>query len=207
MNIRKLLVDAIVERLRTVRNKAAAAVIGVKMAAQLAIARMLGLQSSITHIFDLECINPDGSIAWRAQIKNLVVDVGLNDILDTYYDLGTASQLYVGLTDSTPTFAPGDTMASHPGWLEVTAYSEANRPNLTMNVAASGGSKDNSATKASYTINADSTVTGGAFITDNNTKGGATGLLVGGGAYTSGDESANTGSTINVTVTATMTSS
>lgn len=201
------LVEQIMAAWRLFKSTAHGAAATLGASAKLIIARAMGLETFIRQRYTVECINPDGTHAWTAHVDNLVVDVGLNDILDMYYDLGTAPQRNVGLTDSTPTVAPGDTMASHPGWVEVTAYSEANRPNLTMNVAASGGSKDNSATKASFTINADSTVIGGAFVVDDATKGGAVGLLTGAGAFTSGDETANTGSQLNVTVTATMSSS
>lgn len=154
------------------------------------------------HIFHVRCFDKDGKLKWEDTIENTVVNVGLDDILDKYYK-GTSytAAHYVGLTDGTPTFAAGDTMASHSGWAEVTAYSEASRPQFQPGTV-SGQSVDNSANKASYSINASATI-GGAFLTTDNTKGGTAGTLVGGGAFSGGDKSLSSGDTLEVTVTAT----
>jgi hypothetical protein len=61
---------------------------------------------------------------------------------------------------------------------------------------------DNSASKAQFSINATATI-GGAFIVTNSTKGGTTGILYGGGAFTEGNRSVVNGDTLNVTVTLT----
>ena len=147
-------------------------------------------------------------LKWVAEIPaNLVVTTGLNDILDKYYK-GSAytAAHYCGLTAGTPSFAAGDTMASHSGWTEVTAYDEAARPTITWGTV-SGGSVDNSASKASYTISTDSTTIGGGFVATNSTKGGSTGTLVGGAAFTAGNKTLDDNDTLNVTVTATATAS
>lgn len=152
--------------------------------------------------FTIECIDKNGQLRWIETIENLVVTAGLNDILDKYFKGSTyTASHFVGLTAGTPTFAAGDTMASHSGWTESTVYSEATRPAYTPGTV-SGGSVDNSASKASFSINAGGTV-GGAFIVTNSTKGGTTGTLYGGGAFTGGDRAVVSGDTINVTVTAT----
>jgi hypothetical protein len=103
-----------------------------------------------------------GLLKWEAAIENLVVNQGLDDVLDKYFKASayTASH-FVGLTDSTPTPAAGDTMAAHAGWTEVTAYTEGTRQSLVLG-AVSGQSVDNSASKAVFSINATVTV-GGAF--------------------------------------------
>ena len=101
--------------------------------------------------------------------------------------------------------AAADTMASHAGWTEVTAYSEAVRQTLTLGAVASQ-SVDNSASKAAFSINADATTIGGAFITTDNTKGGTTGTLAGAAAFTGGNKAADNGDTLNVTVTLTQAS-
>ncbi len=163
---------------------------------------------STTYI--VECFKPDGTLRWVAHAKNTVVNVGLDDVLDKYFK-GSAytAAWYVGLTDGTPTVAAGDTMASHAGWVEIgaaspTEYSEANRPTLTLGTV-SGQSVDNSASKASYSIQTTVTI-GGAFVTTDNTKGGTTGTLYGAAAFTGGDKSAQNGDTLNVTVTLTAAS-
>ena len=66
----------------------------------------------------------------------------------------------------------------------------------------SGQSVDNSASKAVFTVSANDTTIGGAFIATNSTKGGSTGTLYGGGAFTAGDKTIDDGDVLNVTVTA-----
>ena len=154
----------------------------------------------------VECIGPDGKLKWTDEFDNLVTNEGLNDNLDKYLK-GSAytAAFYVGLTDGTPTVNAADTMSSHAGWTEVTDYSESTREALVLGTVASQ-SVDNSASKASYSINATATV-GGAFITTVNTKGGTTGILYGVGAFSGGDKSVGNGDTLNVTVTCTAAAS
>lgn len=153
----------------------------------------------------VECLDSNGNLKWTDEFDNLVTNVGLNDNLDKYLK-GSAytAAFYVGLTDGTPTTAAADTMASHAGWAEVTAYSESVRQTLTLGTVASQ-SVDNSASKASFSINGTATV-GGAFIVTDNTKSGTTGVLYGVGAFTGGDKSVSNGDTLNVTVTCTAAS-
>ena len=153
----------------------------------------------------VECIGPDGKLKWTNDFDNLVTNEGLDDNLDKYLKGSTyTAAFYVGLTDGTPTVNAADTMSSHAGWTEVTDYSESTREALVLGTVASQ-SVDNSASKASYSINATATV-GGAFITTVSTKGGTTGTLYGVGAF-SGDKSVDNGDTLNVTVTCTAAAS
>lgn len=150
--------------------------------------------------YRIECIGADGQLKWVEEFDNLVVTAGLNKALDATLKTGlTTPAWYVGLKGA-GTVAAGDTMASHAGWAEVTPYSDATRPAWTPGVI-SGGSVDNSASKAVFNINASSTVAG-AFLADNNTKGGATGTLYGAGDF-SASRSVVSGDTLNVTVTCT----
>lgn len=156
-------------------------------------------------LYEVECLAPDGTLKWTASGRNTVVNVGLDDVLDKYFKGSSyTAAWYVGLTDGTPTIAAADTMSSHAGWAEVVPYSDANRPTLTLGTVASQ-SVDNSASKASYTINATSTV-GGAFLSTDNTKSGTTGTLYGAAAFTGGDKSVSSGDTLNVTATLTAAS-
>ena len=148
----------------------------------------------------------DGNIIRDETVKNLVTNAGLNDLLDKYFKgSGYTAAFYVGLTDGTPTANAADTMSSHAGWTEVTAYSESTREALTLGTVASQ-SVDNSASAAQFSINSDSTTIGGAFLTTNNTKGGTTGTLYGIAAFSGGDLVLNNGSTLDVTVTLTAAS-
>jgi hypothetical protein len=156
-----------------------------------------------TH-YKVECYSKKtGKLKWVDEFDNLVVNEGLDDNLDKYFKgSGYTSAFYVGLTDGTPTPAAGDTMASHAGWAEVTDYDEAARQTLTLG-SVSSQSVDNSASKAVFTIDTNSTTVGGAFVTTNSTKGGSTGTLYGIGAFTGGDKSLDDDDVLNVTVTLT----
>lgn len=143
---------------------------------------------------------------WVDEFYNLVVTEGLNDLLDKRFKgSGYTAADYVGVTAATPTFAAGDVMNSHSGWTEVTAYSQGTRPALTLGTV-SGGSVNNSASKATYSINGTTTI-GGAFVTTNSTKGGTTGLLYGGGALAEGNRSLVNGDSLAVQVTLSATAS
>ena len=152
--------------------------------------------------YQVECFDKDGNLKWVEEFDNLITNAGLDDNLDKYLK-GSAytAGFFVGLTDGTPTVAAADTMASHAGWAEIDDYAEATREALTLGTVASQ-SVDNSASKASFSINATVTV-GGAFIVTNSTKNGTTGILYGVGAFTGGDKALADGDTLNVTVTCT----
>jgi hypothetical protein len=146
----------------------------------------------------------DGKTIWTEEFDNLVVTAGLTDSLDKHFKGSTyTAAWYVGLTGNTPNFVAGDTMGSHGGWTEVTAYGAGTRPALTLGTV-SNGSVDNSASKASYTISAGGADVGGAFVVNNSTKGGSTGTLYGGGAF-SQNRALLENDVLNVTVTLTAT--
>ena len=152
------------------------------------------------NIYHFECFDSEGNLKWEETVKNLVVNVGLDDILDKYYKGSTYTAAhYVGLVSATPTIAAADTMASHAGWTEIADYSESVRQTLTLGTVSSQ-SVSNTASKAVFSINGTASV-GGAFVTTNDTKSGTTGTLVGAAAFTTGNRSVLSGDTLNVTVT------
>jgi hypothetical protein len=132
---------------------------------------------------------------------NLIVDEGLNYLLEN--DI-VASTFYIGLTDGSPTPAAGDTMASHVGWTEITAYDEAARQAWGQG-AASGGVTTNT-TVATFTASGTITV-GGGFLTTVANKGGTTGTLFSVKAATEGNRSLVAGDTLDVTISLTVSSS
>lgn len=145
----------------------------------------------------------NGKLLWREEIENILVNTGLNDLLDKWLKgSGYTAAFHVGLVDGTPTINAADTMASHAGWAEVTAYDETTRQALTLG-SVSSQSVDNSASKATFTISTNSTTIGGAFLTTNNTKGGTSGTLIGAAAFSVGDRTLDDGDTLNITVTLT----
>ena len=155
--------------------------------------------------YKLECYDRFGRLKWTDEIDNLITLVGLDHFLDTELSSGTQVTAWaVGLTDGTPTVAAGDTMASHAGWLEVgtssgDAYDETVREAF-VDGGVSSQSVDNSASKATFTMNASKTV-GGAFLCSDSAKGGTAGTLLSVGAFTAGDKVVVSGDSVQVTAT------
>jgi hypothetical protein len=133
----------------------------------------------------------------------IVTTVGKNDILNQYFT-GSAytAAWFIGLVDggSTPTYAAGDTMASHAGWTENVGYSNSTRVAWSSAGAASAGSIVNNA--AAFNINATGTIAG-QFMVTNSTKSGTTGVLYSEASFTQGNRSVVSGDTLNCTATET----
>lgn len=154
--------------------------------------------------YRFEAFDRDGNPLWVEEVHNLVTTEGKTDVLTKYFKGSSyTAAWYVGLTGASPTFAAADVMNSHSGWTEVVAYSESVRQTLTLGTPSSG-SVDNSASKATFTINADGTAIGGGFITSNSTKSGTTGTLYGGAAFSGGNKTLGNTDTLTVTVTLTQ---
>src|SRR5438128_5971373 len=128
-------------------------------------------------------------LLWETVIKNLVTTQGKNKYLDATLKTGlTGPVWYVGLVNNAgfTAYAVGDTAAkitttANPpttnGWQELTAYSETTRQGWTPGTIAAAA-VDNSLSPASFTANATNVVRG-AFFVNSNTKGGASGQLMG----------------------------
>lgn len=163
---------------------------------------MLAQDFSIGGKFFAEAINPDGSVAWREELKNGITNVGLNNLLDVH--LGATAKnaaWYIGLIDSTgySSLAAADTMSSHAGWSEHTSgYSQSNRP--TWSPGSSSGQSVTNASTVDFTITSSITIKG-MFLTTSNTKGGTTGTLWCTALFTSGDQSLVNGQTLKITYT------
>ena len=157
-------------------------------------------------IFTARCIAVDGKVKWEAKSPNLVVNVGLKDMNDKYFS-GSAytAAWYIGLYGAASSNNPAasDTAASHAGWTEIVPYSNATRPQATFAAASTADPSviTNSASPASFSINATATV-GGAFLISNSTKSGTTGVLFSASDFGSpGDRSVVSGDTLIVTYT------
>jgi hypothetical protein len=166
--------------------------------------------ATIWGFYTVECYDANGDLKWADKYMNLVVNVGKSDALDKYFK-GSAytAAFYIGLVDgaSAPTYNAADTMGSHAGWTESTAYSNANRVTAVFGTAtASGGGAGAPGTgsivtsAAVFNINATATIAG-CFVTTNNTKGGTTGTLFSSGSFSGGNRAVVNGDTLNVTWT------
>ena len=162
--------------------------------------------ASAKGVYKIQCHDKDGNLKWEDEALNLVVNVGLQDMNAKYFT-GSAytAAWYIGLygAGASNTPAAGDTMSSHAGWTEVVAYSQATRPACTFGTptTANPSVATNSASPATFSINATTTV-GGAFLTSNNTKSGTTGTLYSAADFSApGDRAVTNGDTLSVTYT------
>ena len=157
----------------------------------------------VTGSYTAECYDAEGNLKWSDTIKNLVVTVGKNDLLDKYFAGSTyTAAWYMGLVNggTTPTYAAADTLASHAGWTELAAGTAYTGNRITVGwAAASAGSK--SSTTTAFPILATNTVAG-ALLASVNT--GTAGILYSAGNFTGGNRSVASGDTLNITYTASV---
>ena len=168
-------------------------------------------QVNITGSYEVKCLDAEGNLKWEDSIKNLVVTVGKNDLLDKYFS-GSAytAGWYMGLVDnaSFSAYAAGDTLASHAGWLEFLDYtisgSSTNRATPSWG-SASAGSKATTAT--TFTISGSGTVLGAIMCTTqarNTASNGGAGILYSAGSFTGGSRAVASGDSLLVTYTASV---
>jgi hypothetical protein len=157
-------------------------------------------------VFTVQCHDADGNLKWEAEKHNLVVNVGLQDMNAKYFTgSGYTAAWYIGLYGAAASNNPNatDTMASHAGWTEVTAYSQTTRPVCTFGspTTADPSVATNAAAPATFSINGAVTI-GGAFLTTSNTKDGTTGVLFSAADFQApGDRVVVSGDTLTVTYT------
>jgi hypothetical protein len=136
----------------------------------------------------------------------LVVNEGLQNMNQTYFKgSGYTAAWYLGLVSgaTSPTYAAGNTLASHSGWTELvpgTAYT-GNRQTVTFGTATTADPSviTNSASPSVFPMLVNSTVVAGAFLCTAAT--GTSGVLFSAGSFTGGNKSVDAGDTLNVTYT------
>lgn len=170
--------------------------------------------------YHVVCRDADGNIKWEEQFPNLVNAIGKELMLDTL--LSGSSYTTVGpflglISGSTPTFAAGDTMASHGGWTEFTNYTVGGSPvrgTAVFGAASStGASPTNVTTKTAsaitYTITGGGGTVGGCFLVTgsgaSSTQGNTSGTLYSAGAFATA-KITTAGDTVSVTYSTTATS-
>lgn len=157
-------------------------------------------------VFSIECRDSEGNLKWSDALHNLVVNAGLQDMNAKYFSGTTyTATWFIGLYGAGASNTPNasDTAALHPGWTEITPYSNATRPACTFGTASTADPSviTNTASPAAFNINATATV-GGAFLISNNTKGGSTGILFSASDFAApGDRVVASGDVLNVTYT------
>ena len=157
-------------------------------------------------IFTVRCHDKDGNLKWEQKSKNLVVNVGLAYMNESFFKgSGYTAAWYVGIYGPASTNNPSsaDTMASHAGWTEVTAYTNATRPAATFGAATTADPSviANSAAVAQFLIKASANV-GGAFLTTGDLPGGTSGVLFSASDFAApGDRVVQNGDVLSVTYT------
>ena len=156
-------------------------------------------------VFTVTCFDANGNLKWEEAFHNLVVNVGLADLNDKYFTgSGYTAAWYLGLVNggTTPTYAAGDTLASHAGWTELapTVIYSGSRKLVTFAASsiADPAVITNGASPSVFNIISSATVAG-AFLTDQSS--GTSGLLFSVGNFTGGNKIVANGDTVNVTYT------
>lgn len=151
--------------------------------------------------FIVDHIKKNGQFAGRYEAKNLVVDQGLNHILDHVFCGSTVhyGTWYIGLISTGPTVASSNTMSTAKSWVESTDYAETTRPAYVE--TRSSQTLTNAAAKATFTINKDGADFGGAFICSTKARGTTNGILMCGAAFSGGDKTGDSGDKLQVTYT------
>src|SRR4051812_27040599 len=128
------LLDRLLAILGTAKDKSYEAVCDLKYAASL-IARgdLTPLGLKFRNVYKFECFDSFGNLKWVEEVPNQVMTIGINDLLTQYFKGSSyTAAFFVGLVDnaSFSAYVAADTMASHAGWLESSAYSNGTRPSL-----------------------------------------------------------------------------
>jgi len=155
-------------------------------------------------VYSVECRDASGNLKWTDTFHNLVVNEGLQDMNSKYFSgSGYSAAWYLGLVTgpgSGTSFAAADTLASHAGWTENTAYT-GNRKAVTFGTATTADPSviTNSGSPSTFTMNANAQTIAGAFLCSVDT--GTSGVLFSAGDFTGGDKIVDSGDTLSVTYT------
>lgn len=153
--------------------------------------------------FNVQCVKHDGTLRWEKEVKNGIVNQGLNKLLNVMF--ASATQIttwYCDLITTGATLAAADTYASHAGWSFDSHYGDATR--RTWSPATSTAQSSTNASTMDFAINGTSTVYGVAILAGSSTKGDAasgSGVLWATGAFPGGEQSVVNLDTLKVTYT------
>jgi hypothetical protein len=158
-------------------------------------------------VFTVTCHGSDGQLKWSDSFHNLVVNQGLQDMNSKYFKgSGYTAAWFLGLVTgpgSGTTFAAGDTLASHAGWTENTAYTTSGgagvRAAVTFGTATTADPSilNNSASPSVFTMTSNAQTIAGAFLSSVST--GTSGILFSAGDFTGGDKTVDSGDSLSVT--------
>jgi hypothetical protein len=150
----------------------------------------------------VECYDKSGKLKWKDHAENKIVNEGLDLILTTMFQSDSqVGTWYIGLK-GTGTVAAADTLASHSGWTENTAYSGDRKEWVDGTVSSQ--SLSNTASKAEFTMTSDSQTIAGAFLCSVST--GTSGSLYSAADFSGGNKTLDTDDVLRVEYTVTMSS-
>lgn len=139
-------------------------------------------------------------VVQERELKNIIVNVGLNWLRSNAL---VGSTIYTGLLATGATPVVGDTMAAHPGWTELTAYSQANRLSWGQSAGGSTGLVTNVGNEPAFTMTSGASVAGIFTVTDS-TKGGTSGTLITVPVASGGDATPGNGQILEPTYSITI---
>jgi hypothetical protein len=167
-------------------------------------------------VYTAKCYDKNGKLKWTTKAKNVVTDVGANQLLDSAFGSGPVAGPFLGLISSvgyTGIPVTGDTMGSHASaghvWNEAGNGSNyplwstpASNARVAVSFAAAGTRAKALSSVASFVISGTGgTVKGcflvfgsGAVATNNNTSG----VLYSAGVFSGGDKVVGVGDTLQV---------
>ena len=139
----------------------------------------------------------DGKLMWEMKIHNIVMNQGLQNLIDTCL-LGVAAEtdFFFEVASGSSTFAAADVPASHSGWTENVDYDEAVRQTWTG--VRTGQNVTNSASPAVITVTTGSTFGGGALVSSSIKSNNAAGVMFSGVNATEGDQVLGAGGTLSM---------
>lgn len=129
-------------------------------------------------IWNLEIVNPDGSVAEQGVYHNLIPSDGLDFLIRAPFgDVAPVSTFFLGLFRGNYVPSAGTTATDIPtNMIEFIDYSETIRPQWVRELTGIA-TFDNAVTKAEFTVTNDRTIYG-AFLVSDSMKGGNNGLLL-----------------------------
>lgn len=148
--------------------------------------------------FKVTCHDRDGNLKWIDVAKNIVVNEGLQQILDMVFDTDVSApqKWFVGLTDSNVGSAGAtDAAAGHGNFTETTGYSEAVRQLFVY--ARTNQTMSNTDSAAAFSMDATDNI-GGAFLSSDSNKATTAGVLLCVAAFSEGTKAVDDGDTVNV---------
>ena len=149
--------------------------------------------------------DPDGQVLWTDFSHNIVVNEGLNHMLDvTLHNQTATTTWYIGYHNGTETYAATDTLASN-AWDEWTNYTPGTRPEWTEGAASSQSITNGTA--VTITSSGDSQSVKGAFLAASATKSETASILFNVDQFSGGNKTLNTSETLDTTVTISASSS